>query len=95
MLEESWLAAARIENARGGNYHRGQIMDTLVAAEDDQRRLSGIWKGHFQLEDTEVSALFEGEHAHDCDWALGAGLIEAVGDFCIPASAMGRIRNVA
>ena len=78
-----------------GNYDRQQILDTLVVADDDEKRLAGIWKGHFKLEDAELSALFEGEHAHDCDWALAHGLIEAIGDFYIPPSSIGHIRNVA
>lgn len=77
-----------------GNYNKQQIHDATEIIDSDEGRLTGLWKSHLQIGDAEISALFQGEQAHGCDWALASGLIESVSDFHIPAASSGRIKNV-
>lgn len=78
-----------------GNYNKSLLNDHLSLIEDDEKRLSGIWESHLKLEDGEIPTLFQGEHPHDCDWALSRGLIEKVSHFYILAIAVGCVRNIS
>lgn len=77
-----------------GNYTSPILRDHLSLITGDETALAGIWKGHMKIDDSEAASFFQGEHVHNCEWAISKGLIEDVRDFFIPASGIGRIRNV-
>jgi hypothetical protein len=83
--------ARRLNDA---NYTSSTLRDTLSLINSDETVLSGIWKGHIKLEDAEATSFLEGEHVHDCKWAINRGLIKEIRDLDIPAAAIGRIKNV-